>query len=277
MGNIIWVASYPKSGNTWVRAFLKNMLQPSNRPASINSIHQICDNESNKRFYEQHAANYDLSDLDNAARLRCIVQEQIAAASSHDIFLKSHNYFGSFNGFPLQNTAISTAVIYVVRNPLDVVLSMAHYYRTPIDQTIDFILDEDSALEETESNVVSFISSWNVNVSSWTNVPDDDPGFCIVRYEDLLTTPLKSFKRIAASLGIRNPKLIKSAIKASDFNVLKKEEHRVGFGENPNQQNRFFRAGRQNQWRDELNEQQIARIVEGNRPMMEKFGYLPAG
>lgn len=277
MGNIVWVASYPKSGNTWVRAFLMNLLAPAAAPASINALNEICDNESNKRFYRRYAAEYDLSDLDTAARLRCRVQRQIAAATPHDVFLKTHNYFGSFNGFPLQDTAISAAAIYIVRNPLDLVLSMSHYYRTPIDETIDFINNEDSALEESDSNLACFISSWSFNVASWTNVPADDPRFCIIRYEDLLAAPLKPFRRIAALLGIRDPKAVKGAVKASSFNVLKQQEARAGFVENPNRQSAFFRVGRQNQWRNELTAEQVERVIAASRPMMEKFGYLPTG
>lgn len=275
MGNIVWVASYPKSGNTWVRAFLKNLLRPAATPASINSLGELCDNESNKRFYRSYADQYDITDPDTAARLRCPVQRDIAASAGHDVFLKTHNYYGAFNGYPLQDAAISAAAIYVVRNPLDLVLSLSHFFRVSHDEAIDFLANEDSTLEDSDSNVTGFISSWSLNVSSWTDVPADDPRFCIVRYEDLLSHPLRHFRRIAALIGIRRGKDIENAVKASDFNILKKQEARAGFVENPNQERVFFRAGRQNQWQQALSTSQVDRVIAGNRAMMEKFDYIP--
>lgn len=275
MGNIVWVASYPKSGNTWVRAFLKNLLLPDAGPASINSLGELCDNESNKRFYRRYADQYDISDPETAARLRCRVQQDIAAAAGHDVFLKTHNYYGAFNGFPLQDAAISAAAIYVVRNPLDLVLSLSHFFRLSHDEAIDFLANEDSTLEDSDSNVTGFISSWSLNVSSWTDVPADDPRFCIVRYEDLLGDPVKQFKRIAALIGIRRSKDIELAVRASQFNVLQRQESKAGFVENPNRERVFFRAGRQGQWRQVLTAGQVERVIAGNRAMMEKFDYIP--
>lgn len=275
MGKIVWVASYPKSGNTWVRAFLSNLLLPGASPASINSLSEVCDNESNKRFYRKYAAEFDIGDPDTAARLRCRVQQEIAHSSGRDVFLKTHNYYGAFNGYALQDASVSAAAIYIVRNPLDLVLSLSHYYRLGIDAAIDFIANEDTTLEESESNVTCFISSWSLNVSSWTEVPADDPRYCIVRYEDLLARPLKHFRRIAALVGVRDMKRIRNAVHASGFEVLKRQETRAGFVENPNQERSFFRAGRQDQWRDRLTADQVSRVVVANRTMMEKFRYVP--
>lgn len=274
MGNIVWVASYPKSGNTWVRAFLRNLLLPSSSPASINSLGEICDNESNKRFFQRFAQNADISQPETAAKLRSEVQRDIATGASNTVFLKTHNYFGAFNGHTLHNPSVSAAAIYIVRNPLDLVLSLSHYYRLTIDEAIDFMTSEETTLEDTESNVTCFPGSWQMNVASWTGAPDD-PLYCIVRYEDMLDKPLKQFRRIASLIGVKDVKRIKQATNASRFDVLKRQESRSGFGENPNKERAFFRSGRRNQWREALTSEQLNRVVEANRDMMERFGYIP--
>lgn len=277
MGNIVWVASYPKSGNTWVRAFLFHLINSDVTQGTINKFSEVCDNESNRKFYLPFVNAEDTQTASYFASLRRSVQQDIARKNSSSVFLKTHNFMGSYDGYALQDSNIASAVIYIVRNPLDVAFSISHHYQMTIHEAISFISNEDTFIEMSDSNVGSFISSWSTHVQSWTNGMDKHPRYCIMRYEDMLINPVKSFKKIARLIGVTDMKRIKSAVAKSQFSQLKQQESKFGFVENPYQSNRFFRLGLANQWRELLLKEDIQRVVDAHPKQMQKFGYVPKG
>ena len=138
MSNIVWIASYPKSGNTWMRAFLSNLLSAGPRVQNINNLGEFCNNESNAMYYRS-LFEPALADVPAAAiaKIRAEVQKNIALKKAGTTFLKSHNYMGSYDGYPLHNPQLTAGWIYIVRNPLDVVISMTHHYGVSVDDAID--------------------------------------------------------------------------------------------------------------------------------------------
>jgi hypothetical protein len=167
-----------------------------------------------------------------------------------------------------------SGAIYIVRNPLDVVLSTADHFGLSIDEAIDFMGNEETGTPSNMENVVAFLGSWSTHVDSWTRQKHDQ--IVVIRYEDMLDKPLKAFGQVAKLIGLGKDKNgIKRAVRFSSFSELKKQEAGEGFIERSQNSRYFFRKGRKNQWVDELSDEQVERIVERHREQMQKFRYIP--
>lgn len=274
MGNIIWVASYPKSGNTWMRSFLSNLLIGGSQSRDINRLGEFCNNESNAMFYESRFGR-PLGEVEatDIARIRANVQQDIALRKAGTTFLKTHSYLGSYDGFPLQHPQLTAGWIYIIRNPLDVVISMSHHYGVSIDDAIEFLNNEETSTQSDENNVFSPLGSWSTHVASWTG--ENHPMACYVRYEDMLDKAPKTFRRVASMLGVTDAGLIRQALRKSSFLEMKKQEAKSGFVERIGDASPFFRKGKKNQWIETLSSAQVQRIIDKNRVQMERFKYLP--
>jgi hypothetical protein len=277
MGNIVWMASYPKSGNTWMRAFLQNYLGADDSAADINSLDGFFANESNPSWYlpllEGDLAEQSLLDV---CRLRPQVQRQIAASRPGTIMVKTHNFLGEYEGCPLHDMSLTSGAVAVVRNPLDVVISLADHFALSLDQAVEFMGSDKTGTPNDDNNVASVLASWSTHVESWTQ--DTSGATHTVRYEDLLDKPQKQFSRVLSFLGLdRDQSRLKKAVKHSSFGSLREQEKRNGFVERSPNSRRFFRSGRKNQWVGVLTDEQVARLVGDHRNMMERFKYLPPG
>lgn len=277
MGNIVWLASYPKSGNTWLRAFLANLI--ANRPAPVplaelpNYGRLEADSELYSRIAGRPSIELEFAEL---CALRPQVHAAIAAAAPKTVFVKTHSMAGVMDGVPLLTPSVSAGAIYVVRNPLDVAISMSHHFGIDQDAAIDYLNNENSATENSELFVSEFLGSWSQHAKSWADMESDR--ILILRYEDLLEKPTKWFGRVARLIGADGDRMrVERAIRHSDFRALAEMEKRDGFVEVPIKSKRFFRAGRSNQWREKLSREQVARIVEAHRTQMQRFGYVPGG
>jgi len=277
MGNIVWLASYPKSGNTWLRAFIYNLIERPAKPGRIDILPNYFESESAPRWYLPLTGDRDLAECgsEEIIAMKSEVHRQIAASRPRgSIFTKTHNRFGSFNDHPLHNISVMAAAIYVVRNPLDVVLSTADHFGLDVDETIEFMANEETGTPSDLENVVSFLGSWSTHVQSWTQQAHDQ--IVVLRYEDMLDKPLKAFGQVAKLIDLGKDKdAIKRAIRFSSFAELKKQENRDGFIERSPNSKSFFRKGRKNQWIEGLNNEQVARIVEQHREQMERYKYIP--
>lgn len=277
MGNLLWVASYPKSGNTWVRAFLENYLQNRDSSIDINTMHAFSTSESYANRYQvylPHGKQTTELSLDEICALRPKVQADIAHQANGTIFVKTHNYLGEFNGHPLHNGQVTSGAIYVVRNPLDVTVSMANYFGYSIDETIAYMAEEMTGTPNEAFNVPQIITSWSMHVASWTQQPEASR--LILRYEDILDDPKKAFRKVESFLGLKkDPVRLKNAIKHSSFLQLKAQEQKKGFVEKHENANAFFRNGGKNQWRAKLTDEQVQKIVSLHKEQMTRFKYLP--
>ncbi len=275
MGALIWLASYPKSGNTWMRAFLHNLLQNPARPVPINSLDSMTLGDSQKAWYQACADKpLDQMSLEEILALTPQVHRRMMGAHPDSIFVKTHNFLGKIKGIPLITLDCTAGAIYIMRNPLDVAISLAHHFGMTIDQAIDMLNSPDAMTPEDDLNIPQFYQSWSDHVASWCETPGH--GLHIVRYEDMLEHPRKTFKGVAGFLGLNPPaERLRKAIKFSSFRVLQNQEKTGGFKEKAVNAERFFRAGRSGQWKKDLTPEQVDRIVRAHGPLMEKYGYLP--
>lgn len=277
MGNIIWLASYPKSGNTWLRAFLLNLLTDSEEPVDINKMAALTRGDSQAAWYghfdSRPATALSAEDL---ARLRPKVHARIAESSADSVFVKTHNALIKVAGVPMISQSLTAGVIYVVRNPLDVALSYADHLGQPVDDIIDLMARRDFETPGSEFHVPEHHSDWSSHAASWTQV--SHPVLHVVRYEDMAAKPAPAFAAVAGFLGLDPPReSLLRAIRFSSFKVLRAQEKKDGFVERTPVQDSFFRAGKPGAWRKQLSDAQIRRVVDIHREQMERFDYLPKG
>ena len=276
MGAIIWLASYPKSGNTWMRAFLHNLLTNSQEPVDINALHHFTLGEGSARYY-RHFDPRPLTSLSEreVMALRPKVHELLTQAFPDSVFVKTHHFLGEIEGLPLISMDHTAGAIYMVRNPLDVVVSSANHFGVAIDQTIEELGNTGTGDKPSDRNARQYYGSWSLNVSSWTQ--NAVPALHVARYEDLHEQPFETFAGVARFLGLNPPKeRLERAITNSSFGALKAQEEEHGFVERT-EHSRFFREGRVGVWRAALTEQQVTQIVSDHREEMERFGYVPDG
>lgn len=274
---IIWLASYPKSGNTWTRTFLHNLLsllEGNDAEHDINQINEFSTWDLSAKRYEPYLGRPAL-ECDRAliAAARPKVQADIADQTDGLTLVKTHHALVNDRGQPTLNFSVTAGAIYLVRNPLDVAISFAHHMGADIDAAIEQMETVDLETQVNEKSVYEVYGTWSQHVASWTTKPHRAVG--IVRYEDLLQHPRNTFAAIAQHLLLNpTPELLDEAIARSSFNRLKAQEEANGFREKPEASERFFRAGKSDQWRDQLSRRQIRRIVQTHGKQMKRFGYL---
>jgi sulfotransferase family protein len=275
MGKIIWLASYPKSGNTWLRAFLHNLLRDPPEGYDINSMTDFTIGESSVVWYTpligREPGDWSFAEV---AKVRGRAHEAMTRAFPDDVFVKTHNALTSDPFGPLITIELTAGAIYVVRNPLDVVVSHSHHLGKSIDQTIDILNSGAAGLPNTLKSVYQVLLTWSQHVESWTARPH--PGLHVLRYEDMSRDPDAAFAGVASFLGLKPPPgRLMRAIERCRFEELRRSEERHGFKERGSGSKRFFRDGRAGQWREVLTQAQIERIVAAHGPQMRRFGYYP--
>ncbi|MEQ9606760.1 MAG: sulfotransferase domain-containing protein [Kiloniellaceae bacterium] len=275
MPGILWLASYPKSGNTWMRAFLANLIFNGSEALPLKRIGELCTSEPSEIWFRPLVKGKvsDLSGKEIAA-LRCRAQERAVSLNKNVIPMKTHSYFGEDCGFPIISQKATFGAVYIVRDPRDVAISAADHFGLTVDAMIDKLANPLATCAAMPGTIVHELqSSWSNHVESWTKW--SHPGIFTVRYEDLLADPLDQFGRVARHFGISTDKArVKKAIDFSSFKQLQKMEADQGFVERSLHSERFFRSGRSGGWRDTLTPEQVARIESDHAVQMKRFGYL---
>ena len=274
---IVWLASYPKSGNTWTRAFLSNLaaiMAGEKDPLGVNSINRFSLGENFTRFYKE-VCGFEPTPADHrrVAENRHRVQQVIADQFEGLIFCKTHNALVIDRGHSIINFAVTSGAIYIVRNPLDVAISLAHHLDKSIDDAISVMATTDMETPIDQLRVHEVWGSWSQHVDTWTRNPH--PAIYVMRYEDMLDEPNETFLGLARHL-LLNPteSELTTAIERSSFENLREQEEKEGFQERPKHAEHFFREGRSGQWKDVLAPHQVNAITEAHRHQMTRFGYL---
>jgi Sulfotransferase domain len=277
---IVWLASYPKSGNTWARVFLfalyNLLLGASMTEVDLNRMVEFGENDRATPYYQRYLKKPLLAaSRAEIAELRLRVQADIATANRGVVLVKTHNALIDDAGFPTINRDVSAGAIYIVRNPLDVAISYARFFAVSPDQAIEHMAEAGFATQTNADDVYFVTGSWSEHVHSWTQ--RSHPALLIVRYEDMLEKPGPTFTAMAQHVMLmRDRALLDKAIDLSEFPRLQSSELAHGFPEKPEQATLFFREGRAGQWRDVLTDRQIQRVVDNHGAEMQRFGYLPA-
>jgi len=279
MHRIVWLASYPKSGNTWFRTFLTNFLRDTDKPADINDLEGGPIASARKGFDE--AVGYDSGELtpDEADALRPEVYIHQACRSEETLYCKVHDAYTFLpDGRPMIPPEATEAALYFIRNPLDVSVSYAsHGGSSNYDRIVRFMGDPEACVARSEFSEMGQLRqrllSWSRHVLSWQNVPGIRVK--VIRYEDMKQQPEVTFTEAVRFLGLPDqPERIRKAILFSSFEELQKQEQSKGFRERLPRAKNFFRKGRIGSWREALNPAQTARLIADHSEVMRQWGYL---
>jgi aryl sulfotransferase len=278
MPRIFWLASYPKSGNTWMRAFLTNYQHDSDTPADINRMDG--GPIASARVWFDEWVGIEASILSDAVieRLRPEVYRCLARESQETLYMKVHDAWGKTDcGEAMFPADVTAGVIYILRNPLDVVGSFANHYGVTFEKAVASMLDEDFGLSRSlgglSDQLRQYLGSWEHHVRSWVN--ESHLPVLVVRYEDLRQTPEAAFGEVVHFCGLPfDARRLQKAIAFSDFNELRRQENEKGFRERLTQATQpFFRKGQAGAWQEELAPDLVKRIRDGCCELMQRFGY----
>jgi len=274
---IVWLASYPKSGNTWTRAFLHNLVKSISGEGdiqNINAMGRFTAGLNDKSLYARvmgfEPTNEHYAEI---AAARHEVQRRAADEFEGLLFIKTHQALVLDRGHTTINFAVTAGAIYIVRDPRDVAISYAHHMGRSVDDAIEIMNTPNAELPVSDKQVHEVYGTWSQHVLSWTRKPHQ--AIYVMRYEDMLVEPEKTFGALARHLLFSpSPIQLKDALDRSSFASLRAQEDREGFVERPERAERFFREGRAGQWKEILTQQQINQIERTHGEQMARFGYL---
>lgn len=274
MKSIIWLASYPKSGNTWLRIFLANYILNQPEPVPINQVHRIGIGDAIAKTYRMVAKTpFDPADPQQCVALRDGVLRGIVNNKADVNFVKTHNENGSAFGTKLIPRAYTKSAIYVLRNPLDMIVSYASHYGQSMDMAIESARRSDNVLVGHGENAFQFLGNWSNHVLGWTKARDFP--VLTIRYEDMKADPQKAFGKVIKHIGLPlDQEKLDRSIRFSSFDELRKQEDKTGFIENSDNQARFFRSGKSEQWKDAMTPEQIETVKKDHARVMKRYKYL---
>ncbi len=258
-----------------MRVFLANLILDEAAPLPLRRINEVCSSEPNEVWFAPLTKDAP-GTLSNkrVAALRTRAQERAASLNKNIMPMKTHSFLGKDYGYPTISVKASIGVIYIVRDPRDVLLSAADHYGLTIDQAIEMMGDKTTRGRAMAGNTVyERMSSWSDHVKSWTKWRHSP--LMVLRYEDMLVDPLRQLGGVARKLGItQDDERIGRAVQFSSFKTLQAQEAETGFVEKSVNSQRFFRSGKSGGWRDKLSPSQAAAIERDHAVQMKRFGYL---
>ena len=277
---IIWLASYPKSGNTWLRMFLRAYFLSEDKKFSINdegdaeyetntfpNIEILKENKIDYNKFEEIVKNW-------------LELQKFINLNNKTNFLKTHNGNFNINGFPFTNTENTAGGIYIVRDPRDVVLSLSNHFNISHEQAVNNMQNmqhyEFYEVNLSKGYKRTIMGNWSSNYNSWRYYKGRN--IHLVKYEDMIKEPVNTFYKILKYINLfktldLDEKKIKKAIEITSFENLSKMENEKGFKELGSGSN-FFRKGKMGDWQESLEPKLVKEIENSFRKEMKELGYI---
>ena len=271
---ILWLTSYPKSGNTWVRAFLGNYLGAS-LGNSIDNIGKIKSFPKKKQF--ENIVDERVLKKDGLEIFKYFIAAQKNINKNNKFHLiKTHNFYGSVKNSEFSNKENTVGFIYIVRDPRSIAVSYAHHEDISFEQSIEQMFNE-NRIATNDKFYFEARSSWRGHLLSWLGSPYPK---LLIKYEDLKKDPFHNFELILKFINQFldkkidiNAKKIEKIIKISSFESLSKLENEIGFKEKLGKTN-FFRKGDIDEWKNVLSNEMIKKIEDKFQKEMKELNYL---
>ena len=279
---IIWIASYPKSGNTWVRSIISSLIYSNDGNFDFDLLKKIQQYPSQKYFKN---FTKDFQNI-NEIKKYWIESQDIINLDKEVKFFKTHHINCKIGEHAFTNKNNTLGTIYVVRDPRNLINSFTNHYSIDKNTAKNFITSRQSvtgALEDMkrDNSIFTILGSWNDHFKSWTSM---NQNLLLIKYEDLIMDPLNVINKIIKYLKnlinfSADEKKINNIINSTSFDVMKKKETEKGFFESvmdstdKNKVN-FFNLGKENKWEKYLNNEDQEFIKDKLGLEMKELGYI---
>ena len=263
---IIWLASYPKSGNTLVRSILTSLIFTNDGKVDFEKLHRISNFPAGP-FFEKFTS--DFGNIKEMSKYWIKAQE-VLNKNKKLKFFKTHNSLCSINGNAFTNSNNTVGTIYIVRDPRDIIISASKYYNKSHNETKENMFNRHMDLinKYNDKPISTFLGSWSDHYNSWTK---NTKNILLLKYEDLINNKEVEIRKILnfinkfAKLSVDENK-IKNCIETSSFKNMKIMENKGLFKENSKDLNgnliTFFNTGKNGNWRGQLEEKIVKEIAK---------------
>ena len=280
---IIWLASYPKSGNTWIRSFISALLYTDDGQNDFSNLKKIRQFPARSQFKD---FVQDLQNPEQVYRNWTTVQNFLNLDKKIK-FLKTHHLKCKIGGYNFTSKKNTLATIYIVRDPRNLVNSISNHYSKTLEEAKEFLLTPKYLFgfkKDTGSktnNIKTILGTWSEHYKFWKT---NNENFLLIKYENLLNNINSELEKIVLFLrkyidfDINNEKL-KNIVQTTNFHHLKKGEQKGLFNENvfarsSNQKINFFYQGPENDWKSKLEDKIVDEINLKFKSEMIELGYL---
>ena len=279
---IIWIASYPKSGNTWVRSIISSLIYTEDGIFDSPSFKKI-GQYPQRRFLEYFTQDYD--NIHEIKKHWITSQERINLDGKIKFF-KTHHINCKVDNYPFTNKECTRATIYIVRDPRNLVDSISNHFSKSIEESKKFlltsmVLSPEKELQLRGGNVITYLGSWKEHYKFWTT---NNENLLILKYEDLVKNIHQEIDKIVAFLknfidfDISDTKK-ENIVKSTSFKALKKIEENGKFTENAfvkgtNEKVKFFNKGPNNNWQNTLPKKIQIELETELKNELTQLGYL---
>ena len=284
---IIWLASYPKSGNTWVRSFISSLIFTNNGEVDFNAMQKISQYPMRRHFT---GLLENLEDL-NSLSENWVPSQKLINLNNKIKFFKTHHVMCNFGKNSFTNHENTFGVIQIVRDPRNVVTSILNYFnKKNYDEAKQFLFDEKKIIgidltnihqeKLKDNNMITLISSWKNHYNSWKNFKKN---YLLIKYENLINEPHIEFGKIRNYLEIKlrltfSDKKFNEAIESNSFKKLKNIENLKGFSENifkdSSKKTNFFNLGPENDFNKFLDAKTREEIEKNFSNEMKELKYI---
>jgi len=275
---IIWLASYPKSGNTWIRGFITSLIYTNDGLSNLKNFKRIAQYPLKSHFLNLID---NFNDINKIKKYYHTTQDTINLDNKVK-FLKTHNAMINIQGDNFSNTKNTLGVIHIVRDPRNIITSLKnHFFLKSYEEAREFLFDDKRIIRgdfgQPDFPIATLIASWNIHYYSWKQVQKN---YLLIRYEDLIKNPFEEFYKISNYLSNLlgekfSKKKIENSIQSNSFDRLKQQEKIEGFGEFVNNKNKsFFHLGPENNWKILLNKDLAKEIELKFKNEMKELNYI---
>ena len=274
---ILWISSYPKSGNTWIRTFLSTYYFSKSDEFNFDLLKNIRQ-FPHKKFFDTNINSIELA-INNWDKAQSDINSK-----NKIVFLKTHSALVKINDIPFTSKRHSLGSIYIIRDPRNIITSMSNHYQLNFDEALKFMIDEKKFLidSNTPNNFgnFTFLNSWSNHYKSWMENKEFKTFF--VKYEDLESNAQETFYKIIVFInrltGVKeeiNIERVNRIIESVNFERLKMKEEKDGFPEaiSNKKKIKFFYLGKKNNWRNLLKKSQLETLNSTFKLDLDRLKY----
>ena len=281
---IFWIASYPKNGNTWLRALLSAYYFTKDGIFSNDSLLKNISQFPEKKYFQNF--NYKTNIPGDTSKYWIKAQEFINRDKKIRFF-KTHNFLGTLKNNLFTNNKNTIGAVYIIRDPRNVITSIKNHFEINYEDALNFMLNENKftydQFKKNDFSDFQFISSWEKNYQTWKN--NKTFPLMIIRYEDLQRETFTVFKKlikftdqVLRNKNSFNKKKALNVLRSTSFANLKEKENKNGFSESitsrkNKQQIPFFNLGPENNWKKKLDKKLIEKLNNTFKKNLTELDY----